>query len=53
MDRKQFLHGLCYLSFILGWAHPTCAGTYYVAADGQDGHPGTQTQPWRGPRGIC
>jgi hypothetical protein len=35
------------LSIMLGSPHPTCADTYYVAPDGQDGHPGTETQPWR------
>jgi len=43
----MFLYWLCLLVFTIGSAHPTCANTYYVAPDGQDDHPGTETQPWR------
>jgi len=47
MKRCDFLLELCCLLFMLGWAHPTFAETYYVAPSGQDGDLGNEAQPWR------
>lgn len=47
MIRLKSAIGICILASVLSptlWAH---AATYYVATNGNDGSPGTSSQPWR------
>ena len=47
MNQTKLIRGICFLVFAFTSANPLYADTYYVATNGQDENPGSETQPWR------